>query len=125
MRDLLNPLSTVTGLFLSAVFFVSSPLLAAATETMPMAHHHGVMIDDPAPAAPHYDASGQIKAWHDTRVSIAHSAIPALNWPPMTMTFTLPDTLAAERLPIGTAVTFSFSQTDQGYLLTAISAQQP
>lgn len=43
----------------------------------------------------------------------------------MTMTFALPGTLAIEPLPIGTSVAFSFRQTDQGYQLTVISAQQP
>ncbi|PSH16060.1 hypothetical protein B7R74_17220 [Yersinia pseudotuberculosis] len=128
MSLLLRITSALAGVCLSMAFFFSFPLFA--TEAVPMAHNHGAMINDSAraesPAAtPDYYSRGQIKAWHDTQVTIAHTAIPALNWPPMTMTFALPGTLAIEPLPIGTSVAFSFRQTDQGYQLTVISAQQP
>ena len=111
----------------SAVLLLSSPLFAAnpaMSESSPMSHGSHTIMADSAPAES-YHSQGQIKIWHATRVSIAHSAIPALSWPPMTMTFDLPESLAAQPLPAGTSVTFSFRQTEQGYQLTAISAQQP
>ncbi|CNI66142.1 copper-binding protein [Yersinia intermedia] len=111
----------------SAVLLLSSPLFAAnpaMSESSPMSHGSHAIMADSAPAES-YHSQGQIKTWHATRVSIAHSAIPALSWPPMTMTFDLPESLAAQPLPAGTSVTFSFRQTEQGYQLTAISAQQP
>ncbi|WP_416260521.1 copper-binding protein [Gibbsiella quercinecans] len=83
-----------------------------------------------APAAPalapssyaEIHAQGVIKAWRPQAVSIAHQAIPALNWPPMTMSFLLPPPVSA--LPAGTPVDFSFRQVAGGYQLTAIHASQ-
>jgi Cu(I)/Ag(I) efflux system protein CusF len=113
----------------STITLFSAPLSAATSpmaDTMPMSHDHGAMMADATTSdAEIYHSRGQIKAWNATSVSIAHTAIAALNWPPMTMTFDLPDSLMAAPLPIGASVTFSFIQTSQGYQLTAISAQQP
>ncbi|CNF57798.1 copper-binding protein [Yersinia bercovieri] len=129
MSFLSNALSATAAVVLSAVTLFSAPLFAATqpmADSMPMSHPHGAMMADSAATdADNYHSRGQIKAWSATSVSIAHTAIPALNWPPMTMSFDLPESLVAAPLPVGTPVTFSFRQTPQGYQLTAISAQQP
>ncbi|WP_174848867.1 copper-binding protein [Yersinia artesiana] len=129
MSALFNAVSTTVTTLVCAVVFFSAPLLAATpsmTESMPMSHDHGAMMADTTTTHTNdYHSGGQIKAWNANSVSIAHSAIPALNWPPMSMSFDLPDNLAATPIPVGTQVTFSFRQTEQGYQLTAISAQQP
>lgn len=54
---------------------------------------------------------------------VAAPAAPALNWPPMTMSFLLPPP-AVSALPAGTPVDFSFRQVAGGYQLTAIHASQ-
>lgn len=129
MSFLSNALSATAAVVLSAVTLFSAPLFAATqpmADSMPMSHHHGAMMaDSTATDADNYHSRGQIKAWSASGVSIAHTAIPALNWPPMTMSFDLPESLVAAPLSVGTPVTFSFRQTPQGYQLTAISAQQP
>ncbi|HDL7341148.1 copper-binding protein [Yersinia enterocolitica] len=129
MSTLFNAVSTTATTLVCAVVLFSAPLLAATpsmTESMPMSHHHGAMMADTTTTNTNdYHSRGQIKAWNANSVSIAHSSIPALNWPPMTMSFDLPNNLAATSIPVGTQVTFSFRQTEQGYQLTAISAQQP
>ncbi|AHM72007.1 copper-binding protein [Yersinia hibernica] len=129
MSTLFNIISTAASALLYAAALFSAPLLAAIpsmTETMPMSHNHGAMMAETATAPTDvYHSRGQIKAWNINSVAIAHSAISALNWPPMTMTFSLPDNLVPAPIPLGTSVTFSFRQTEQGYQLTAISAQQP
>lgn len=121
--------NAISATVVCVVVFFSAPLLAATpsmTESMPMSHNHGAMTADATTTKTNnYHSRGQIKTWNANSVSIAHSAIPALNWPPMTMTFDLPNNLIAAPLPVGTQVTFSFRQTEQGYQLTAISAQQP
>lgn len=121
--------NAISATVVCVVVFFSAPLLAATpsmTESMPMSHNHGAMTADATPSNTNsYHSRGQIKTWNTNSVSIAHSAIPALNWPPMIMTFDLPNNLIAAPLPVGTQVTFSFRQTEQGYQLTAISAQQP
>ncbi|HEN3659253.1 TPA: copper-binding protein [Yersinia enterocolitica] len=128
MSTLFNAVSATATTLVYAVVVFSAPLLAATpsmTESMPMSHNHGVMMADSTTTNINdYHSRGQIKAWNANSVSIAHSAIPALNWPPMTMSFDLPNNLAATSIPVGTQVTFSFRQTEQGYQLTAISAQQ-
>lgn len=67
-------------------------------------------------------SQGVIKAWDERKVSIAHQAIPALNWPPMTMSFQLPSSPLLTALPVGTAVDFSFLPVDGGYQLVAVAA---
>jgi len=67
-------------------------------------------------------SQGVIKAWDERKVSIAHQAIPALNWPPMTMSFQLPSSPSLTALPAGTAVDFSFLPVDGGYQLVAVAA---
>lgn len=128
MSTLSNAVSATAGIMLCAAALFSTSVFAASTpmaDSMPMSHDHGAMMADTATDSHSYHSRGQIKAWNATSVSIAHSAIAALNWPPMTMTFDLPDNLVAAPLPVGAQVTFSFRQTEQGYQLTAISAQQP
>ncbi|CAI0709980.1 copper-binding protein [Serratia proteamaculans] len=66
-------------------------------------------------------SQGVIKAWDERKVSIAHQAIPALNWPPMIMSFQLPSSPLLTALPVGTAVDFSFLPVDGGYRLIAIA----
>lgn len=128
MSTLSNAISATAGIMLCAAALFSTSVFAASTpmaDSMPMSHDHGAMMADAATDSHSYHSRGQIKAWNATSVSIAHSAIAALNWPPMTMTFDLSDNLVAAPLPVGAQVTFSFRQTEQGYQLTAISAQQP
>ncbi|OWF82024.1 hypothetical protein B4900_00350 [Yersinia rohdei] len=137
MNTLSRAISATAGILLCTAVFFSSSLFAASVPTtgdMPMAHNHGTMMahnhgtmmaDAAATDTNSYHSTGQIKAWNAASVSIAHRAISALNWPPMTMTFDLPDNLIAAPLPVGAPVAFSFRQTEQGYQLTAISAQQP
>ncbi|WP_145534812.1 copper-binding protein [Yersinia thracica] len=129
MSSLFNAVSaTISALFFAVILF-SAPLFATTpsmADNLPMSHNHGAMMaETTATDANSYHSRGQIKTWNTHSVSIAHSAIPALNWPPMTMTFDLPNNRVTAPLPVGTQVAFSFRQTEQGYLLTAISAQQP
>lgn len=128
MNTLSNAVSATAGIMLSVAALFSTSLFAASapmSDSMPMSHDHGAMVADAVTAPHNYHSSGQIKAWNAASVSIAHRAISALNWPPMTMTFDLPDNLVPSPLPVGALVIFSFRQTEQGYQLTAISAQQP
>ncbi|CNK65805.1 copper-binding protein [Yersinia mollaretii] len=129
MSSLSTATSAMAGLLFCAGIIFSAPLFAATqsmTDSLPISHHHGAMMADAPPTdADNYHSRGQVKVWSASSVAIAHPAIPALNWPPMTMTFDLPENLVATPLPVGTSVIFSFRQTPQGYQLTAISAQQP
>ncbi|WP_413721886.1 copper-binding protein [Sodalis sp. RH23] len=114
---------------LSAVSVFALPAFAddmAGMGDMPGMHHdHGVTAASNVNTSPaDYHASGIIKRWDNQHVAIAHQAIAALKWPPMTMTFAVPADLDAGKLAAGTQVDFSFRQDAQGYTLTAIHSLQ-
>ncbi|ANI30104.1 hypothetical protein PL78_09755 [Yersinia entomophaga] len=71
-----------------------------------------------------YQSQGKIKTWSAAGVFISHQAIPALNWPPMTMSFSLPTADNLQPLTVGTEADFSFRQTAQGYELVSIAPHQ-
>jgi Cu(I)/Ag(I) efflux system protein CusF len=100
----------------TAVFI--SLFLSSVVSAEEMQHHHHATQD-----AAVYHAKGVVKAWGEQKVLLAHPAIPALNWPPMTMNFLQPSS-PLPALAAGTAVDFSFRQVDGGYQLTAIGASQ-
>ncbi|WP_255557253.1 copper-binding protein [Sodalis sp. dw_96] len=113
---------------ISAISLFTLPVFAddmAAMGDMPgMQHDNGMMTAADA-AASDYHSQGIVKLWDNQHVAIAHHAIPALNWPPMTMTFAVPPAFAGQKLAVGTQVDFSFRQDAQGYQLTAIHPVQP
>ncbi len=71
-------------------------------------------------AAATHDASGRITALSGANISIAHGAIPTLNWPAMTMQFTLENEHLANGLGVGDAVSFRIRQEGSRYIVTAI-----
>lgn len=73
-----------------------------------------------APDAAH-SASGRIIAIDGASISIAHGPVPSLQWPPMTMAFTLRDERQAHGLEVGDQVTFRFVQQNSRYLISEIS----
>lgn len=83
------------------------------------------MQDPAAKTAVEIHSQGVVKSWDERKVSIAHQAIPALSWPPMTMSFLLPPSPSFPVLPVGTTVDFSFLPIDGGYQLIAIAATRP
>ncbi|WP_448107469.1 copper-binding protein [Pseudomonas azerbaijanoccidentalis] len=77
-------------------------------------------IEQPSATALVADASGTIKAIDSSRqkVTIAHGAVPALQWPPMTMGFGATEAQLAA-LKVGDKVNFKFQQ--QGAAATIVS----
>jgi len=87
----------------------SGTTLAAAQE-----HHHDIAAQQSAmKSATTHTGSGVLKAVNAKakKVQIAHNAIDTLNWPPMTMWFTLRDALPQD-LKLGDAVYFELMQDD-------------
>ncbi|MGM3183263.1 efflux RND transporter periplasmic adaptor subunit [Dickeya oryzae] len=80
--------------------------------------------DQPTPpaatAASDYQTRGVIKAIKGKQVTLAHDAVPALNWPPMTMDFTFDGNTLPATLQPGMTVTFRFRLDDSGAHLLAI-----
>lgn len=94
-------------------------LPAQATDHSSHNMQHGDAMSSSAETM--YHATGTLKRWGKTDVSITHDPIAALNWPVMTMSFSLPENGELQALPDGSKVTFSFRQTADGYELTQIS----
>ncbi|MFJ5348520.1 efflux RND transporter periplasmic adaptor subunit [Pectobacterium parvum] len=65
-----------------------------------------------APAG--YRTQGVIRAINGNQATIEHEAVPALNWSPMTMDFTLPSSGLPQGVGIGSTVSFQFSMDDSG-----------
>ncbi|ATZ93748.1 efflux RND transporter periplasmic adaptor subunit [Dickeya fangzhongdai] len=73
----------------------------------------------PAPVGD-YQTRGVIKAINGKQVTLAHDAVPALDWPPMTMDFTFDGDALPATLQPGMTVTFRFRLDDNGARLLAI-----
>lgn len=115
-------MKTLSIIFVSALSLFN--VSAFADDMAAMANMPGMAAASDTSAAPVYHSQGVIKQWDGQHASIAHDAVPELNWPAMTMTYGLPASLAAQNLAPGTQVEFSFHQDAQGYTLTAISPVQ-
>ncbi len=85
---------------ISAISLFTLPVFAddmAAMGDMPgMQHDNGMMTAADA-AASDYHSQGIVKLWDNQHVAIAHHAIPALNWPPVTMAFPVPPAFAGQK----------------------------
>jgi Cu(I)/Ag(I) efflux system periplasmic protein CusF len=59
------------------------------------------------------------------KVTIAHAAVPSLNWPAMTMTFKVQDEATVSKLKEGDEVEFSFTQgAGNEYVIDSISPRK-
>ena len=83
-------------------------------------------MDMPKKAAPQagatHMAKGEVKKV-DTQaamVTIAHGPVPSMNWPAMTMGFTVKDKMLLDKLAVGKAVDFEFAQEGGNYVVTAV-----
>ena len=57
---------------------------------------------------------GTVKEITAEAITIAHEAVPSLNWPPMTMSFKPPAKGVSAELKVGDHVSFSFAESEQG-----------
>lgn len=105
----------------AAVFTVFTVLGANAQANE---HHHG----DMTPAAGEsqvVSATGVVKAidMENKKVTIEHEPVAALNWPAMTMRFTITPQTQLNDIKAGDKVTFNFVQQGNLSLLQDIKAQ--
>jgi Cu(I)/Ag(I) efflux system protein CusF len=54
------------------------------------------------------------------KVTLQHGAIASLNWPPMTMAFTVKDKRLFDKLAVGRTVNVELVQEGQGFMVTAV-----
>lgn len=90
-------------------------------------HHHGDMMSamPAAEQSPVISATGVVKLvdMDNKKVTIEHGPIAALNWPAMTMRFTITPQTQLNGIKPGDNVTFSFIQQGNISLLQEINAQ--
>ena len=99
--------------------------------TLMMAHavqaseaHHGVQAADNGVKKEANVSSGVIKNINPEqhKITLSHGAVPAINWPAMTMSFKFtPETDSVKNLKVGDEVNFSFYQQGYDYVLQDIS----
>lgn len=65
----------------------------------------------PAPAQI-YRTSGRVQAIDGRSITLAHGPVPALQWPAMTMTFTVADAVPLAGISAGSQVDFGFDMVD-------------
>ena len=107
----------------STVFTLS---LSAHAEDMPgmkMDGMEGMQMKQETTQAPVATADGTIKAIDTTKhtVTISHGAVPAVQWPPMTMAFSVTEKQLTG-LIVGDRVSFSFRQ--EGGKATIVSIKK-
>jgi len=118
----MNPFLTVAAATLLAASIAPAHAASPASgQTM----NTDVKAAATAPPAQAVSASGEVKAIDpDThKVTIAHGAIPALNWPAMTMRFTITPQTRLGAVKPGDQVDFTFIQQGNLSLLQTIHAK--
>ena len=87
-------------------------------------HAHHDMAHTSATQTQVYESQGTLKKISTGSLTIAHAAIAALNWPPMTMQFAVAPGEALPALKVGDKVNFTFTQSEKGYTLVSVTPQQ-
>ena len=69
-----------------------------------------------------HPASGVVKSVDRAKstVVLAHDPVKSLNWPAMTMPFTVKDKALLEKLQAGKKVEFQFVQQGKDYVITSV-----
>ncbi len=93
----------------STVFALSLSAYAEDMPGMKMDGMEGMQMEQKTKQAPVANAEGTIKAIDTTKntVTISHGAVPALQWPPMIMAFSVTED-QLKGLTTGDRVSFSF-----------------
>jgi Cu(I)/Ag(I) efflux system protein CusF len=89
---------------------------------MPMDNMKGMPMGKAAPGQTVHAAKGRVtKVDAGTGVvTLAHDPVKSLNWPAMTMGFSVKDKTLLGKLGVGKTVDFEFAQGDKGYVITAV-----
>ena len=67
-----------------------------------------------------YETTGRIERLEARSVTFSHQPVPALQWPAMTMGFTLADPALARGLKVGDQVRFAFDQAGASHTVRRI-----
>ena len=77
---------------------------------------------DAAQKAPEHQAMAVVRAVNPAKgsVTLAHEAIPSLNWPAMTMGFAVKDSKLFDKLAVDSKVKVTLTKQGGGYVVTAV-----
>ena len=111
--EVLSGLSEGETVVASGQFLIDSEASLAGLRPRPLAQgatdaHAGHAI------AQVYEGAGRVEAITTSTVTISHGAIPAAQWPAMTMTFRLADPTLGKGLKVGDRVGFAFDEPPEG-----------
>jgi len=75
-----------------------------------------------AQTTPTHQATGVVKSVDAAKgaVMLAHDPVKSLNWPAMTMPFTVKDKALLDKLEPGKKVVFEFVQQGKNYVITSV-----
>ena len=75
-----------------------------------------------AQTAPTHQATGVVKSMDRAKsaVMLAHDPVKSLNWPAMTMPFTVKDKALLDKLQPGKKIEFQFVQEGKNYVITSV-----
>ena len=68
-----------------------------------------------------HSATGTVAAIDARSVTLEHSAVASLDWPPMVMSFLSPPGGLPSHIKVGDSVTFTFTNTEGGYRIESVS----
>jgi len=90
----------------SGQFLIDSEASLSGVQARP------IRAPSPTAAAPPalHQTTGRIEQLKDRSITLSHAPVPALNWPAMTMTFTLADPGLARGFKVGDRVSFAFDR---------------
>lgn len=85
---------------------------------------HGTMQDvhDATQKSSEHQAMAVVRAVNPAKgsVTLAHAAIPSLNWPAMTMGFVVKDSKLFDKLAVGSKVKVTLTKQGSDYVVTAV-----
>jgi Cu(I)/Ag(I) efflux system protein CusF len=115
-----NDVQTATGDVPSAPTTSPAPVPSAArgmAAGMPMDGSQG------ATSTEQHTTTGTVTAIDaaQRKITLAHEAVPSLQWPPMTMSFRVEDGAMIDALQVGDQVRFSFTQQGDAFVIGDIS----
>jgi len=105
----------------SGQFLIDSEANLSGVEARPIDQAGATTPDKSDRRQGRYRTTGTIQGIAAGGVTLQHQAVPALEWPAMTMSFRLADAAMLRGFKKGDEVTFSFDQEAQGPVLRTIA----
>ncbi|MFC3068442.1 efflux RND transporter periplasmic adaptor subunit [Phenylobacterium soli] len=114
--EVLAGLSEGETVVASGQFLIDSEASLAGLRPRPLAQGaadaHAGHAGHAAPQV--FEGAGRVEAITAATITISHGAIPAAQWPAMTMTFRLPDPAMGKGFRVGDRVGFAFDEPPEG-----------